>query len=165
MDSVRIIPFNETYIEKTFKWIHNPRLRHDFLMRGETPTFETHFAYFQKIINDPGQEVFAILCDDAHIGNCGLKNLERGEKCELWIYIGEENFKKKGVGFKATKQLMAHARNESHVKILYLHVARFNIPAIRLYKKLGFKETPLKNASDWMGRGTTIIRMESSGNR
>ncbi|QTA87908.1 GNAT family N-acetyltransferase [Desulfonema magnum] len=162
--SVQIAPFTERSIKKTFLWIQNPMLRRDFLMRGELPTFETHLVYFKKTLKDPSQKVFAILCNEEHVGNCGLKHIVLNKESELWIYIGEENLKNKGVASIATKQLVDHAFNELGLVRLYLHLADFNMAAVKLYKKLGFSEVPLRDSFEWANRGVKIIRMELSKN-
>ncbi len=161
---VKLIPFSESHIEKTFLWLQNPRLRHDFLMRGQ-PSIETHLKYFEEVLNDSSQKVFAVLCDGDHVGNCGLKHIVPNRESELWIYIGDESQQKKGIGTAATKQLISYAFNELNGELIYLHVADFNIAAIKLYEKLGFAKSTLEDSMEWRDRRTEIIRMELTRNR
>ena len=155
----RLAPFCDEYVENTFTWVRNAELRRDFMMRG-APTYEKHIQYFGRILSDPSQEVFGILVDGGHVGNCGLKNILAGEEGELWIYLGDESVRGKGVGTEATEQLMRYGFEKLRLNTLYLHVAEFNDRAVRLYKKLGFVEVPLCDASNWEGKEVKVLRME-----
>lgn len=151
--------FAESHIKKTFEWVCDPDLQRDFLIRGK-PTKEIHQQYFKNILSDATQQVFAISVKGAHVGNCGLKNISE-ENAELWIYIGEVRYRKKGFGKEATSLLLRKGFGVLGLKQVYVHVAEFNTNARRLYEQLGFKETSLLNGSKtWTSRGCKIIRME-----
>ena len=53
--------FARENLEQTFSWIQNKEFRRVFGVRGE-PDWETHVNYFNKILNDSTQKVFAIYC-------------------------------------------------------------------------------------------------------
>ena len=159
--AVSLEPYIQKHVLKTFKWVLNPELRKLFLMRGE-PTWEVHNKYFERVLQDHSQRVYAILAGDEHVGNCGLKNLLSLRKVgELWIYIGEPSIRGKGIGKRATELLLHEGFEVLGLKMIYTHVADFNTAARRLYKKLGFHEVPLINDSnEWANRQCKIIRME-----
>ena len=159
--NVVLVPFTNDRVVLTFEWVKDPDLRHLFLMRGE-PTWEGHNKYFERVLRDPTQRVYAILAGDEHVGNCGLKNLlPLRKEGELWIYIGEPSIRGKGIGKRATELLLHEGFEVLGLKMIYTHVADFNTAARRLYKKLGFHEVPVINDSnEWANRQCKIIRME-----
>ena len=138
--------FARENLEQTFSWIQNKEFRRVFGVRGE-PDWETHVNYFNKILNDSTQKVFAIYCahrqtdrQNRHAGNCGFKYIFQNT-AELWIYIGNEQERHLGIGTQACKQLIERGFNEFGFEKIFLHVSKDNIPAQGLYKKLGFIET------------------------
>lgn len=161
--SLRLEKFKEENIKLTFDWIQDKEFRHLFLMNGE-PDWENHVKYFETILKDKKQKVFAIFYDDSHIGNCGLKNLEE-KQAELWIYIGDNSYKSKGLGKKACEKLMEFGFKNLKLEKIYLHLANFNIIAQNLYKKLGFAEIELNEESKkiWGNKGIDVVKMESQG--
>ena len=161
MDNViKLIPFSEVHIQKTFEWICEPELRRMFLMRGE-PSWDGHIEYCKRILADSSQSVYAIYYGGEHAGNCGFKNIIEKKEGELWIYMGSPIVRGKGVGTSATKLLLEEGFGPLDLRMIYLHVADFNTAAHAVYEKLGFAEVPLQgDASDWAGRDCRIIRME-----
>jgi len=160
MDEIALKRFAPDNIILTFNWVQDKELRRLFTMRGE-PTWETHTAYFEKLLKDETQIIFAIYKGDRHIGNCGLKNI-KGETGELWIYIGDKSERGKGHGKKASQKLVEVAFNKLRLRRLYLHVLADNLPAISMYKSLGFKEVAFDEESEavWKERDLDIIKME-----
>jgi RimJ/RimL family protein N-acetyltransferase len=152
----RIIPFNEEHLKQTFLWIQDPLLRHDFLMKDK-PTWKTHCAHFKEACAARDQIIYAIIDNDTHIGNCGLKHIIPGEEAELWIYLGTSVFRRKGVGTQATSRLII-VGGLIGLRRIYLHVADFNLIARRMYKSLGFQEVPLQDG-EWAHSEQRIIRM------
>lgn len=159
--NVVLEPFTNDHIDLTFEWIKDREFQHLFLMRGE-PTWEGHNEYFEEVLKDPKQCVYAILAENRYVGNCGLKNLLPSEKeGEMWIYIGDSSMRGKSIGKHATELLLHEGFKVLKLKMIYVHVADFNTAARRLYDKLGFKEVPMiDDSNEWSDRGCKIIRME-----
>lgn len=159
-NAIKLVPFSELHILKTFTWICEPELRRMFLMRGE-PSWAEHVAYCKRILADPGQSVYTVCYAEEHVGNCGFKNIVEKTEGELWIYMGSPLVRGKGVGTAATRLLLEEGFDHLDLRMIYLHVADFNVAAHAVYKKLGFVEVPLQaDFSDWAGRDCRIIRME-----
>ena len=156
---IELIPFSKKHLTKTFAWINDPILQRGFLIQG-LPTYETHIQYFENKLNNPREKVFSIIYNEKHIGNCGFKNIIVNKEAELWIYLGEQRIKHKGIGKIATKMLIEYGVDTLHIEKIYLHVADFNTPAVRLYKNMGFHKVPIEDNSGWENRDINIIRME-----
>lgn len=158
---IRLENFEKKNIELTFDWIQDKEFRHLFLMNGD-PVWENHVRYFETILEDITQKVFAIYADDNHIGNCGFKNIT-GTEAELWIYIGDKAYKSKGFGKTACQKLIEKGKNEFKFNKIYLHVAGFNTVARNMYNNLDFVEIELDEASKkiWGEKNIEIIKMES----
>ena len=158
---ISIIPFSKDHIVQTFDWLQDDELRHLFLL-SEKPTIEKHKAYFEKVLNDSSQKVYAILFNDQHVGNCGFKNIiPDHSEGEIWIYIGDSLKRGKGIGKSATQRLLKEGLNNLSLKLIYLHVAEFNTAAIKLYKNLGFAEVSEDQlGEEWKKKEHQIIRME-----
>lgn len=159
---IKLEPLKGKHIVKTFQWIENPYLLETFLIRGELD-WKTHEEYWKRKTNDQTQRVFAITVDGVHVGNCGFKNLSF-EKFdgELWIYIGDTEMHKKGIGEQATKRLLEFGFEHLKLSKIYLHVAQFNIPAVNLYRKIGFNNISKPLDENWSNRGCAVLYMEVS---
>ena len=159
--NVSLVPFTWDHVSQTFHWVSDPELRRVFLMRGE-PTWEGHQAYFQRVLADATQRVYAILAAGQHVGNCGLKNLAPQTRTgELWIYIGDPSARGKKIGRSATELLLREGFEVLSLETIYLHLADFDTAARRLYERLGFVTVSLSSeASEWADRECRIVRME-----
>jgi RimJ/RimL family protein N-acetyltransferase len=77
--------------------------------------------------------------DFEHIGNVKLEPLVLADSATIGILIGEESWRGRGVGFEVLSNLVSFAFSELKLKKVDLGVHIQNIPAINLYRKLGFK--------------------------
>ena len=143
---------------KTYEWVSNPHFRKIFMVRGEN-SWEDHVNYFDNLITDKTQQAYAIFWAERHVGNCGLKYVNKIKKCaELWIYIGCSDTRGNGLGGRAIKVLLQNAIKHFRLTDIFVHVAENNKSAIRLYKKNGF----FKHGScseEWKDRETEMLRM------
>jgi len=156
---VSLEPFSAEHVSKTFGWVSDADFQKQFLMRG-APTWEGHQAYCRRILEDSTQRGFAIIVNGDHVGNCGLKNLTVSDG-ELWFYIGDPEYRRRGIGQLATALLIREGFDALKLERIYLHVADFNIAARKLYEKLGFQEIRMqKHIGEWSDRGCRVILME-----
>lgn len=66
---------------------------------------------------------------------------------EYSVMIGDKDYWGKGVGFIASQQILKHGFDDLNLNRIYLTVLKNNERAIRLYKKLGFKEEGIQQES------------------
>ena len=158
---VSLVSFTKDHVGLTFQWVSDPEFRHIFLMRGE-PSWEEHQAYFERVLTDPSQHIYAVLSESVHVGNGGLKNISISKKeGELWIYIGDPTKRGKGISKYATELLLREGFEVLGFERIYLHVAEFNTVALRLYKRFGFIEVSvLGDEDEWTNRESKVLRME-----
>lgn len=154
-------PFSDEHLENTRKWINNPEISIPFLF-DRLVTNEEHSRWFQRLNGDVTQAIFAIIDDNQkHIGNIGLKNIDRcHRRAELWIYIGDLAEQKKGNAKKAIKLLIEKAFDIFALRKLYLHVRLTNIAAIGAYRACGFHdEGILQNEYEFGKERISVLRM------
>lgn len=95
------------------------------------------------------------------IGAIYLLNIDWiSRSAELAIWIGNEKSRGKGAGYFAVTNTLNHAFNDLNLNRIYLTVLENNIPAIQLYKKVGFsKEGVHRNSVFKNGNYFNMIQM------
>ncbi len=117
----------------------------------------------KRLIN---QTIYLIYEKDRLIGEMNYQAdsgpLLKKEPGSAWIsiVIGEEDCRNRGIGYIAMQYLEEHLKSED-IKRIELGVFEFNIRAINLYKKLGYKEIGrIDNFTCRQGKMFQEIRME-----
>lgn len=150
---VSIRKFDEKDIPYKVKWINdekNNRYLHYDLPLKEDETL----AWFRKVKDRTDRMDFTITYNDEPVGLIGLLNIDKkNKKAEYYICVGEETYKGKGVAYIASKLLIDYASNKLKLSKLYLYTEVENIPAQKLFEKIGFrKEGLLRNDLIYNGR-------------
>jgi len=150
------------------KWENDPSLVHlirphpnaESLEQAENLTEESLAKRLER------NHTYLIQLDGQWIGEISFQidppQLYNKEKGTAWIgiTIGEEVGRGKGIGFTAIQYLEEQARAMG-LKRAELGVFEFNIPAIKLYKKLGYQEiVRIDGFTYWDGKMWQDIRME-----
>jgi len=78
------------------------------------------------------------LQDNVVIGMATILNGLYHESCNINKFIIEKEYRGMGYGSKFLKQLMLELKRDRKYKFVGLNVIINNIPAMKLYKKLGF---------------------------
>jgi len=83
--------------------------------------------------------------DDKILGLVSLTNIDFINRCaEFHIMIGDKQNRGKGIGYFATTEILNHAFYNMNLNRVELEVLENNIPAIKLYEKIGFKQEGIK---------------------
>ncbi len=154
--SLKLIAFNEQHIADTYRWVSNPNMQKDFMIR-KAPTWNNHILYFKSKINSD-ELIYVIITNNTHIGNCGIKKFTDAVN-EIWIYIGREDMRRKGYATEAMR-LLIYKCIEFNMHNIIVHVSSHNHNAIGLYRKLGFKLSTDIVTKGWTGREYAVIKME-----
>lgn len=158
----KIIPANQTHslvvglrslqvddFEMVHKWLSDPYIiRLTFVVSGPNseqimPFSETlSEQYLNMLVTDDKRMTYAIEVNGQHVGNIGLKDYnEDFKRSEIFVEVGEAEFRSKGVGKAAIAILLDYAFDVLNLREIRLEVLEFNAAAIHVYKKLGFVST------------------------
>ena len=134
MDKISFEPYDEKYLELSWKWLNDPETKQLTL----TPDFdkESQQSWFKTLGSKKDYYLFGVLFGGNPIGVCGLKNIKDSEG-EFWGYIGEKTYWGKGIG-KIMIDYIIQFAHQLDLKSLYLKVWTNNLRAISLYEKNGF---------------------------
>ena len=116
--------------------------------------------YLESLVLDSSRKSFAIEIDGRHVGNVGLKELHPDNpEAECFIELGERSARGKGVGKAAMALLLDLAFGPYNLAGMRLGVFEFNLPAIGLYRALGFVDDGLYGHHHTDGRVWNILAM------
>ena len=137
-DLVHIRPFEEKDISNKIKWINNPK--NNMYLHYDLPLeFDKTLEWFKKNKERTDRYDAVIQVNNIAVGLIGLLGIDKkNRKAEFYISMGEEEYKGKGVAYKACKILLAYSFKELNLNKVYLNVDADNIAACRLYEKVGF---------------------------
>lgn len=98
-------------------------------------------ASFLETISDENNYYLVAIIDGTIAGYCGYYGVAgEGYICNVAVGSG---FRRQGIGFKMLNELIRHAESRG-IFSLTLEVRKSNLPAINLYKKLGFTEAGIR---------------------
>jgi len=132
---------NDT-LDSYLNWMQD-EINHRFIDSVDKNTeVKTLEIYIQSNNTSSDSILFGIfsLVNKLHIGNIRLTKIDKDKKeCYIGILIGESSYRQKGVGYETLTTIMNWAREELGVHTFKLGCDIKNKPALRLYKKLGFR--------------------------
>lgn len=121
------------------KWLNNPKAN-EFIGDGIRVSIKSATQWFNNYSKDRNKKFYIISDRKKAIGFMGLKNIsKRNKNAELFICIGDDDYRGKGVGKKAIKWLTNYGFNRLKLHKINLGVFKENVPAVKLYESLGFK--------------------------
>ncbi len=109
----------------------------------DSPTIERETAYLKRMINSESDLLMVIESEYDHrfIGTIGLHELDlHNDNLRLGIIIFNKYFWRQGYAREALNLLLDFAFNGLGMNKVYLNPRADNKIAIRIYKKLGFKQ-------------------------
>lgn len=143
---VHIRKFERNDIPNKVEWINNPQ-NNRFLHYDIPLEIEKTQRWFDSNIGRKDRYDAVIEADGIPCGTIGLLSIDqKNSKAEYYIAMGETSLKGKGISTKASKILLDYAFKELGLNRIYLYTEIDNIPAQRLFEKLGFiKEGCVRN--------------------
>lgn len=137
------LPHDRQDIPLRIKWINNESASKYAIDSSEKPTdLKKQKAWFDRYEKNLRKKFFTIYEGDRPIGFMGLTVTEENKKeAEIFILIGEDDCRGRGLGKIAVRHLIDYAFKELGLNSLILGVNKLNIPAINLYKSLNFSKT------------------------
>lgn len=109
-------------------------------------TLEKTAAWFEIAKESNVRKDFVFVFKEQKVGMGGLTNISNENRnCELYMYI-DPSFHGRGYGYKFCFELCKYAFLNLELEKVYLYTFSENIPANKLYEKIGFKlEGTLRN--------------------
>jgi len=145
---LHFLPHSRKDIFLRVKWLNNKRANQYAVDNSKHKTTikeqKRWFDNYEK--NSDKKKFFTIFFNKIPIGFMGLSNIDfKKKQADVFIFIGEDNYRNKGLGKGSMKYLINYAFKDLGVSLLDLGVNKKNISAINLYRKLGFVETEDNN--------------------
>lgn len=135
---VTIRKFEREDIPKKVEWINNPA-NNQFLHYDIPIEVEKTQKWFDNNIGRTDRYDAVIEVDGVPCGTIGLLSIDKkNSKAEYYIAMGETSLKGKGVSTQATKLILDYGFNELGLNRIYLFTETENIPAQKLFEKVGF---------------------------
>lgn len=142
---ITLRPHERGDIPLRVKWLNNKQAN---LFAVDDPTHVTTIAEQEKWFDEYEEQLklgqkkfFTILNSETPVGFLGLSHINREKKeGDVFIMIGEDGHRGRGIGREALKLLLDFAFGELKLNRLGLGVHKLNEPALRLYRSAGFKE-------------------------
>jgi RimJ/RimL family protein N-acetyltransferase len=142
--NVQLTSFKEEYLPTLESWYNDT----GFLrLYDVVSTFPQSQAQLKEMLLDTRRSrdryIFAIriIKEDKFIGVTGFENiLWNNGNAVIYIGIGDNSFRGKGLGMEALSLAMEFGFQELNLHRIQLNVLSYNKPAIALYERLGFKK-------------------------
>jgi RimJ/RimL family protein N-acetyltransferase len=134
--SIRFTEFSDdTYLKS---WLMDPTVASWFPMADEAEIEDAvrRWISFSRIKSSLTAEINGVPCGITTLYMQAYKKL--AHQAEFGIIVAPE-YRNKGIGAFMIKSLMKLAKEQFHLELLHLQVYAEN-PAIRLYKRMGFRE-------------------------
>ncbi|MBU1092243.1 GNAT family N-acetyltransferase [Patescibacteria group bacterium] len=159
---IKYRPHAEKDVSFRVKWLNNPKAN-QFIgdHPGQKTTLTKQKEWFTAYKKDKTKQFFTICDNNQPIGFMGFSHIDKSnKKADIFIAIGEDDFRGKGVGKQSVKWLVGVGFSKLKLHKISLYVFAKNIPAIRLYESLGFKvEGVLKDDAYFSNKYHDVILM------
>ncbi|MBQ4120184.1 MAG: GNAT family N-acetyltransferase [Clostridia bacterium] len=140
---ISIRKFCKDDIENKVKWINDPQ-NNTYLHYDLPLEYEKTAIWFENIKNRNDRYDGVILVDGVAVGLIGLLQIDRkNSKAEIYIALGEQSAKGKGVAKKALQLMLEYAFATLGLNKIYLCTEVNNLVAQALFEKSGFKREGL----------------------
>lgn len=125
-------------------WRNDPWLTSHVVAPFRYINLETDEKWFNNYMQNRALNVRCAIIDDEEpnqlVGIIGLTDIDPvSRKASYYIMLGDRNHHGKGIGFKATMEILKHAFHNLNLNRVELMVIESNERAISLYEKVGFR--------------------------
>lgn len=140
------------------KWFNDPEVNKFMYIRRLT--LKKEIRYLKNAIKDKNKHNMQIEFSGKHIGLVGLEVDKNNNRGGFGLMIGEKQFWSQGIGEESSRLMIDYAFKKLKVHRLDLDVYDYNLRAVNLYKKLGFKKEGVKRQHNrYNGKYTNVIYM------
>jgi len=143
-DQIYLRPVVTTDATRAYvSWLNDPETTRYLESGGIQETVDSIVAYIERYQNRSDALFLAIVlkAGDIHVGNLKLEPINwRHHNAALGILIGAPEARGRGIGGEAIILLLRYSFDVLKLHRVALGVTADNLPAIRCYRKIGFKE-------------------------
>lgn len=144
------------------KWLSNPAVN-KFIgdKLGQKTDLKKERAWFANYQKAKNKKFFTICDDSKPIGFMGLSNISKSNRnADLFIAIGEDGYRGKGIGRIATTWLIDYGFTKLKLHKINLGVIKDNVPAVKLYESLDFVvEGEMRDEVYFKGKYYNVLSM------
>lgn len=140
MAEARIRPIRIGDVDSIMGWVNDPDVVRNFQNFDMKITREQEIAFLEKMIASSDDRLFTIGAEDGvHIGNVGLHGISsKNQLGRLALIIGRKEYRGKGYGYSAVKEVLRYAFDTHALNKIWLVVFKENERARHIYEKAGF---------------------------
>jgi UDP-4-amino-4,6-dideoxy-N-acetyl-beta-L-altrosamine N-acetyltransferase len=132
--SLRILSTDD--LPLLLQWRNHPSIA-KFMFSQETIDVKAHYAWFQRVSEDPARHLLIYLTANTPKGFMQFSSIKGIKSIVEWgFYVAPTA--EKGTGYHMCKLALDYAFNTMEVHKVFGEVLDFNIPSIKLHQKLGF---------------------------
>lgn len=139
---MRLRQLEEKDAKGMLEWMHDPDTQKRFRFSFESQTLDEVLGFIHSSTITPqknGDVHFAIVNnEDEYMGTISLKNIDCYTSSAEYAISLRKMAQGRGVGEKATREILRIAFEEWSLYRIYLNVISDNYRAIKLYEKCGF---------------------------
>lgn len=140
---ITIRKFQEEDIPLKVKWI-NSQENNEYLHYDIPINEENTLKWFKTLSERPNRADFTILANGVPAGLIGILDIDKiNRKAELYIVLGEEKFKGKGISDQAIRLLLNLCTDSFNLNKIYLYTEEENRAAQKLFERCGFVQEGL----------------------
>jgi RimJ/RimL family protein N-acetyltransferase len=139
-ESIYLRPLGLDDATTLYKWRNNPDIwRYSLFDINSAITLEQEKTWLMEILKRSDQKRFAICLtkNEKHIGNIHLIDIA-DQHAEFHLFIGDQDYWRKGIGAKATKLILDYAFLTLNLNNVRFDVDINNEAAIKIYTRQGF---------------------------
>ena len=134
-----ILKVNDEIKEKVRQW-RNKEVIRKHMLNQHIITKEEHLNWIESLKNRNDWKFWVVFIDEIPIGSVYLQNIDFKNLTSEWgFYIGEDDFKGKGLGKYILFKLLEFYFEEMKFEVLFTKVLSGNIAALNIYRKFKFK--------------------------
>jgi ribosomal-protein-alanine N-acetyltransferase len=150
--TMRVIHPETDLFHSYLSWMRDENLSRFIQGVNKNTSLENLHRYVAEKNESPNSLLLGIfhLETSKHIGNLKLEPIVFGVDATVGILIGEEAWRGKGVGFEVMSHVIKYSFDEFKLNRIQLGVDLDNLPAVRLYEKLGFKPDKIVSGNSGM---------------
>lgn len=136
---MKLRPLKKNDAIPMLEWMQDPNINSFFRFSPDNVSIESCESFIENSFTKENRH-YAIEENGEYQGTISLKHIDYHNKTAEYAIALHQKSRGKGLGTKASKQILMIAFEELALNKVYLDVFSDNAPAIHLYQKLGFRK-------------------------